>query len=347
MNEFAKYDSTQSEKKTSALPLGLTYLRDIKIMPPKFLIEKILPLNCLIGVVGPSYTYKTFLMLDMALCIAAKVPFNDFVVKQGTVIYVAGEGRIGTAQRIEAWCIKHSQNRDELPFILSQTAINFRDIETIKLLKTIHEQVDDISLIVIDTLNRNSGSMNENAPADMSEFINACSELIDHFGCSVCVVHHTGKDANGARGHSSFYAALDAEFTTKRVGDHDVLVKCTKQKDAPELEDMQFFAVATGNSITLDLTEVRKFKKQDGLSGDQKLALNCFKELLDAKQAKFGGVTVQGIELGEWRNLFKQRHAGDNDKSKNTAHNRARTALVEAKLLNLIDGVYCLGDKAT
>ena len=71
--------------------------------------------------------------------------------------------RVGSApaQRIEAWCIKHSQNRDELPFILSQTAINFRDIETIKQLKTIHEQVDDISLIVIDTLNRNSGSMNE------------------------------------------------------------------------------------------------------------------------------------------------------------------------------------------
>ncbi len=141
--------------------------------------------------------------------------------------------------------------------------------------------------------------MNENAPADMSEFINACSELVDHFGCSVCVVHHTGKDANGARGHSSFYAALDTELTTKRVGQHDVLLKCTKQKDAPEFADMQFMAVTTGNSITLDQIEVQKFDKKYELKGDHRLAFDCFNELLEGKQATIGYVAEQNINLDD------------------------------------------------
>jgi RecA-family ATPase len=243
--------------------------------------------------------------------------------------------------------MKHSKSCDEIPFILSQTAINFRDGENIKQLKTLHEQVDNISLIVIDTLNRNSGGMNENAPADMSEFINACSELVDHFGCSVCVVHHTGKDANGARGHSSFYAALDTELTTKRVGQHDVLLKCTKQKDAPEFADMQFMAVTTGNSITLDQIEVQKFDKKYELKGDHRLAFDCFNELLEGKQATIGNVAAQNVKLDHWRNLFKQRHAGDNDKSKNTAHLRARKSLVHWGFLDVKDDVYSLGDKAT
>ncbi|MDA9855009.1 helicase RepA family protein [Paracoccaceae bacterium] len=347
MNDFAKYDLKQSKRTTPALPLGLAFLRDIEIVPPKFLVESILPLSCLIAVVGPSYTYKSFLMIDIALCIAAGVPFNGLEVQQGTVIYVTGEGRIGISKRIAAWCMKHSQSDEELPFILSQTAINFRDVENIKQLKTLHEQVDNISLIVIDTLNRNSGGMNENAPADMSEFINACSELVDHFGCSVCVVHHTGKDANGARGHSSFYAALDTELTTKRVGQHDVLLKCTKQKDAPEFADMQFMAVTTGNSITLDQIEVQKFDKKYELKGDHRLAFDCFNELLEGKQATIGNVAAQNVKLDDWRNLFKQRHAGDNDKSKNTAHLRARKSLLHWGFLDVKDDVYSLGDKAT
>ena len=80
MNEFAKYDLKQSEQPTPALPLGLAYLRDVEIVPPKFLVESIFPLSCLVGVVGASYTYKSFLMLDMAHCVASGVPFNEFHV---------------------------------------------------------------------------------------------------------------------------------------------------------------------------------------------------------------------------------------------------------------------------
>lgn len=75
----------------------------------------------------------------------------------------------------------------------------------------------------MDTLARSFGSGNENAPQDMGEFIQGCDDLMHEFGATVLVVHHTGKDAqSGARGHSSFFGALDTSMTLKKIGDHDI-----------------------------------------------------------------------------------------------------------------------------
>ena len=93
--------------------------------------------------------------------------------------------------------------------------------------------------------------------------------------------------------------------------------------------------------------EVRKFDKKYELTGDQCLAFDCFNELLERKQATIGDVAPQNVNLDDWRNLFKQRHPGDNDKSKNTAHLRARKSLVQWGYLEVKDDVYSLGDKAT
>ena len=93
--------------------------------------------------------------------------------------------------------------------------------------------------------------------------------------------------------------------------------------------------------------EVRKFDKRYELKGDQRLAFDCFNELLERKQATIGDVAPQNVNLDDWRNLFKQRHTGDNDKSKNTAHLRARKSLVHWGYLEVKDDVYTLGDKAT
>ena len=124
------------------------------------------------------------------------------------------------------------------------------------------------------------------------------------------------------------------------------MLKCTKQKDAPEFSDMQFMAVTTGKSITLGPVEVLNFEKKYELTGDHRLAFDCFNELLEEKQATIGYVAEQNVNLDDWRNLLKQRHTGDNDKSKNTAHLRARKSSVHWGYLEVKDDVYTLGDKA-
>ena len=348
MNAFSEYQLQQNERRLPTLPDHLDFLCDIKLQPQRFLIDNIMPQSCLSAVVGPSYSFKTFIALDMALSVAAGLPFHGMETQQGTVIYVNGEGRYGIMNRINAWCRCKSLDPKNLPFILSKTSINLRDTVELAKLMNIRENISDVRMIVVDTMNRNAGGMNENAPVDMAEFVNACSAMVHHFNCAVCVIHHTGKyTSSGARGHSSFYAALDTEISVKKLGDHDVQMICSKQKDAPEFETMQFIAVSILDSIILEKTETRKANAKNKLTDDQKLALECLKELLEADTATNGNVADKNVHLNIWRHKFKRRHPGDNEKSKNTAHQRARKELVSLELVEVKDDFYSLGDKAT
>ena len=348
MNAFSSYSSQHETGFTYQLPSHLDYLRDINLEKPQFLIKDIIPCNGLIAIVGPSYCYKTFIALDMALSVSAGLPFHGMDTQQGTVIYINGEGRHGIIPRINAWCQSKSIEPQSLPFILSRTPINLRDLSEVSTLKEISENIPDVRLIVIDTLNRNAGGMNENAPVDMAEFVNACSELAHHFNCTVCVIHHTGKDVNGgARGHSSFYAALDTEISVKKLGDHDVQMICSKLKDAPEFEAMQFIAVGTLDSVILEKTETRKANAKDKLTRDQKLAFDCLQELIEGTTATNSDVAAKKVHLEKWRHEFKRLHSGDNEKSKNTAHQCARKELISLKLIKVTHDYYSLGDKAT
>ena len=348
MNAFSGYEKRCVDKKSSDLPNHLQYLRDIEFKPPQFLIEGMIPLQCFCAIVGPSYSFKTFIALDMALSVASGVPYQEHGVKQGSVIYVNGEGRHGIGTRIKTWCMNKSINIKDLPFILSKRPVNLRDVDEIVALKKIYETVSDVRLIIIDTLNRNSGGMNENAPADMAEFVNACSELSHHFGCAVIVIHHSGHGtATRARGHSSFYGALDTEISVKKLSDHNAQIFCTKQKDAEEFEAIQLIARSYLDSVVLEKVEIRKQQDKMTLKPDEQLALNCLRDLLNENMATNDNVAFDKVHLNQWRDEFKRRHSGDNEKSKNTAHQRARKELISLKLVDVNDDLYSMGDKAT
>jgi len=52
----------------------------------------------------------------------------------------------------------------------------------------------------------------------MGEILEACKRLQGLIGGLVVLIHHTGKDATrGARGHSSFFAALDGAIEVERT----------------------------------------------------------------------------------------------------------------------------------
>ena len=122
---------------------------------------------------------------------------------------------------------------------------------------------------------------------------------------------------------------------------------CSKQKDAPEFETQQFIAVSTLGSVILEKTETRAIKNKSKLSSDQQLAFECLRDIIAAKLATNDDVASHRVHLTQWRDEFKRRHIGDNEKSKNTAHRRARQTLVSLKLAIVEDDFYTLGDKAT
>jgi hypothetical protein len=77
--------------------------------PADWLIRGYLETDSVAGIFGPPACLKTFLALDMGLCISAGVPWHGHQVKQGPVPYICGEGKSGIKKRITAWERHHGR----------------------------------------------------------------------------------------------------------------------------------------------------------------------------------------------------------------------------------------------
>ena len=161
------------------------HVLDVSLDPPKWLIDGILPEYAMTALVAPSYTGKSYLAVDMACSVATGDKWHDeYEVTAGNVFYVVGEGRFGIRRRVEAWhrdrgIILH---RETTNLHFSRQGLNFRDPDSITSIKADLRLVDDVKLIIVDTLARSFGGGNENAPQDMGEFIQACDDLMHEFG---------------------------------------------------------------------------------------------------------------------------------------------------------------------
>lgn len=206
--------------------------------PIKWMVKRWLQSDALIMVHGPSGGGKTFLVLDMVLSIASKgaiAEWHGHKVRPGPVIYLAGEGHHGLRGRIAAW--KQHHNVKSLEMWLSRHGL---DLNTVAGYQKTADAIRALSVtpsaIVVDTLHRFLDG-DENSAQDAKTMLDACGALIQEFGCTVILVHHTGVSAEAqhrARGSSAWKGALDIEIS---VVPGDVIeVVQRKSKDA-ELAD--------------------------------------------------------------------------------------------------------------
>jgi len=338
--------SNSSDPKSAPPPRQiLTMIGDIEIKDPDYLVDGTIETPSLIGLIGPSGSGKTFVALDIAMSIATGTPYHSMEVKAGPVIMSAGEGHTGIPRRVQAWCAHHGQNITHANLALTSRAVNLFDEGYVsafcKEVDTIAQTKGAPRLIIIDTVARHMGGLDENNAKDMGELIRTADKLKDDYQCAVMLVHHTGHaHPDRARGSTAFKGALDTEIIVSPLGDHDLTTKCEKQKDGTPFELRQFVKVSVEPSIILQQIEATK-KVGTSLTDNERLTFDTFKE------ATNGNVASGSVSLQEWRPFFNKRHTGDNDKSKATAFLRARSALANKGLLTVKDDIYRLGDKAT
>ncbi|MEM6260206.1 MAG: AAA family ATPase [Planctomycetota bacterium] len=216
---------------------------EIEVVPPKWLVPNLLEREALAGLFGPSYCGKSFVAVDWACRISSGDTWDRKPIEAGTVAYAAAEGRGGLSRRIEAWHKAQGVSREGKPLYV-YPGIRMDDPASVReFSREVEVQSIKPDLIVVDTLNR-SMIGDENSATDMGRFIQSCDDLRHQYGCTVLVVHHTGKgNQNQARGSSAFRAAMDAEYQIRVDGDGrdaDRTLRATKMKDAPEPADVPF-----------------------------------------------------------------------------------------------------------
>ena len=98
------------------------------LRPMSSLIRGILPADAVGMLWGAPGSYKSFLALDWALCIASGTPWLGNEVKHRKAWYLAGEGHNALRHRVSAW--RQARNYDgPLRFLFSQRSIML-DVES-------------------------------------------------------------------------------------------------------------------------------------------------------------------------------------------------------------------------
>jgi len=203
--------------------------------PISWLVKRWIQSQALVMVHGPSGGGKTFVVLDWCLRMASGIPdWCGHKVRQGNVVYLAGEGHHGLRGRVAAW--KHHNKAGKLNMWLSKDGCDLNTpIGYLKVVEQVRMLKDRPSVIVVDTLHRFLAG-DENSAQDAKTMLDACNALMMEFDCSVILVHHTGvsdEAQHRARGSSAWRGALDIEISiVPAKDDQPMQIVQRKSKDA-------------------------------------------------------------------------------------------------------------------
>lgn len=205
----------------------------------QWLIKGHMELNTIGMLFGEPACAKSFIAMDIAFCVSSGHDWNGNNTEQGKVVYIAGEGHIGIGKRIKALEQKYCIATSNLFF--SETAASLSSQEGVnEVQKSIDNTCPNPTLIIIDTLNCNLGSGDENNARDFALFKNLVRDNLMTSGAAVVIVHHSGHgSSNRSRGSSAIKGAMDIEYQITKKDDL-VTMKCTKAKDFIEPEPVSF-----------------------------------------------------------------------------------------------------------
>jgi hypothetical protein len=224
-------------------------LREISMRPrPKYLIDGMLVERTMSMIWGPPGCMKTFVALDMALCIATGMAWHGRAVVSGPALYVAAEGSFNVGQRAYGWWQTRGKDLKEMPnFKMIPIAVSIThkpDYDA--LIAQLQAMPVMPAIIILDTLARTFGEGNENTQEDMNQYVAAIGRIIELTGAHVMVVHHSGVgEASRERGSNVMRAATETVLKIDRDGDRiDVVSKqpSGRQKEAPEAENVMLRA---------------------------------------------------------------------------------------------------------
>jgi hypothetical protein len=207
-------------------PLHLFNPHDLysNLKPQDMLVEGILDQGTVVIASGDSNSGKTTILQLLALQIALGAPFAAKRVKQGKVLWIAGEDMQNAAYRTVAMCEEYGISAqsigDELLLLPQPVAVLQED--SMQALRAVIEQRvgagAQFNLIVLDSKSVNWGGIDENSNDENAAFILAVRRaLIEPFGNpSVVITHHLTKhkekEAQSSRGASSLINNSDHEW---------------------------------------------------------------------------------------------------------------------------------------
>lgn len=187
---------------------------------PKQLIKRLLNEASVAIVGGQSGAGKTFLVIDMAVALAAGQGFfGHNVLEKVGVLFVAYEGAGMIHRRIRGACLTRWVCAKDVPIVWVEGVDDLNDKTALKNLAEDAAAISDemvkrfgvkLGVIVIDTLGAAFGMSDENSNAEANQILRSLNALRRVTGCTIVPIAHYGKtESSGLRGASAWRGGAD------------------------------------------------------------------------------------------------------------------------------------------
>lgn len=189
--EESPSESARTEQKERLSIISAVDLQAANLPPTAFLVDKILPAGTSI-LSAASKIGKSWMVLDMALCIASGEPFMGYQTKKCGVLYLALED---SQARLQSRMNKILAGRKAPAGFDFATEACSLDEGLLKLLGNYFDTHSNAKLVIIDTLQKIRGKAlpREDAYAQDYREMGAVKSFLDKRGLSVLFVHHNRK----------------------------------------------------------------------------------------------------------------------------------------------------------
>lgn len=228
--EIINQDADQDEPKqpeTELIPLSA--LDCMEIIPKRYILDGLIEDETITLFSGREKIGKTYVLMNMALCMAACKPWLDIETMPdvtGRVLWLNLDMSRTTSQRriyeithgiSEAWNITQPDLFDQFDMLDGQTFRDagctdsvefFTDNDAVqRLQKFIISR--NVKVCFIDNLIQIEGAAQENSSNDIQRVFNRVKTMRDITHCSFVIIHHTTKDGGRGRGSGDIFAETD------------------------------------------------------------------------------------------------------------------------------------------
>lgn len=265
--EYTDENGEPFESRVDRLLDALVATEGLDAVPAqRSLVGDVLYFDSIVWLQGRPGSAKSFAALDLAGCVATGQPWQGFPVAGDPtdptitldVLYVVAEGLSGLRPRVRAWEAAMGRSMEYVWFLpMALQSSNATDWAALVEMAGGGINGGRFGLIVLDTQARLTVGMEENSARDMGVWVAQLERLRAATGACVLVVHHQGRNGEHMRGSTAMEGAATTIIQVSK-DEELVTVRCLKQKDAPEFDDIHLRLVPYADSAVLALTDGRR-----------------------------------------------------------------------------------------
>lgn len=283
-----KYKSPEGDKtsKLSLVPFD-QYMLQYSNYSVEWMVDGWLPTETILFMVAPPQSYKTWMLMDLAVSVAGGYKFlNQYQVnKTGPVLIFQQEdhhgqtvARIATVLQAKCELKEHEVFMPELPiYVQTSRDLSFSNKDKVKELEDLIEKYMP-ALVIIDPLY--SAIPIDDYMAKGAEYMFPLKTFRDKYKCSFAIAHHSKKSSDSSSidrsdlwGSQFLNAFLESGWQIRKSGESSVKVKRHFKVAGPQRDLALDFDIYTEypSKYVVNIAELQEEVNDKGFTKDSVL----------------------------------------------------------------------------